>query len=50
MDRVWPLHGKEVDTIIPPTKEWWAEMKEKQKIIDKNIQDARSGLKDKRRG
>ena len=40
-DHIWPVDGKEKTTIAPPTKEWWERMKEKQKVIDKQISDAR---------
>lgn len=37
IDSVWPLSGEDKPVFQQPTKEWWAEMKAKQLIVDSKI-------------
>lgn len=47
IDNIWPLNGKERETIKPPTREQWDRIKAKQLVIDKQIQ--KNGFKRKNR-
>lgn len=41
INKIWPLEIKEKNVFKEPDADWWCKVTERQKVIDKQIADAR---------